>query len=160
MEENLAELRNEVIKAKDSPKTRKSEYYNQIKNIRDKINRLEDKLLHVDDEPILPEDILMTDEYLNTICFNEDYLKAYVIAMRFLPMKVKIVRVLWYLKNGKAEFRRSLKIDKDDYIPFSIPMINGENGSSSYKDPKEMMKMMMMIRLQSSSLLWFECFSL
>ena len=76
MEENLAELRNEVIKAKDSPKTRKSEYYNQIKNIRDKINRLEKKLLHVDDEPILPEDILMTDEYLNTICFNEDYLKA------------------------------------------------------------------------------------
>ncbi len=41
MEEDLAELRNEVIKAKDLPKTRKSEYYNQIKNIRDKINRLE-----------------------------------------------------------------------------------------------------------------------
>ena len=41
MEENLAELRNEVIKAKDSPKTRISEYHNQIKNIRDKINRLE-----------------------------------------------------------------------------------------------------------------------
>ena len=52
------------------------EYYNIIKNIQDKINHLEDKLLHVDDEPILPEDILMTDEYLNTICFNEDYLKA------------------------------------------------------------------------------------
>ena len=67
-------------------------------------------------------------------------------AMRFLPVKVNIVRVLWYLKNGKAEFRRSLKIDKDNYIPFSIPMINGENGSSLYKDPKEMMKMMMMIR--------------
>ena len=127
MEENLAELRNEVIKAKDSPKTRKSEYYNQIKNIRDKINRLEKKSLHVDDEPILPEDILMTDEHLNTICFNEDYLKAYVIAMRFLPMKVKIVRVLWYLKNGKAEFRRSLKINKDNYVPFSIPLITGEN---------------------------------
>ena len=127
LEEDLAELRNELIKAKDSPKTRKSEYYNQIKNIRDKINRLEDKLLHVDDEPILPEDILMTDEYLNTICFNEDHLKAYVIAMRFLPVKVEIVRVLWYLKNGKAEFRRSLKINKDNYIPFSIPLITGEN---------------------------------
>ena len=127
MEENLAELRNEVIKAKDSPKTRKSEYYNQIKNIQDKINRLEKKSLHVDDEPILPEDILMTDEYLNTICFNEDYLKAYVIAMRFLPVKVKIVRVLWYLKNGKAEFKRSLKINKDNYVPFSIPLITGEN---------------------------------
>ena len=127
MEEDLAELRNEVIKAKDSPKTRKSEYYNQIKNIQDKINRLEKKSLHVDDEPILPEDILMTDEHLNTICFNEDYLKAYVIAMRFLPVKVKIVRVLWYLKNGKAEFRRSLKIDKDNYVPFSIPLITGEN---------------------------------
>ena len=127
MEEDLAELRNEVIKAKDSPKTRKSEYYNQIKNIQDKINRLEKKSLHVDDEPILPEDILMTDEYLNTICFNEDYLKAYVIAMRFLPVKVKIVRVLWYLKNGKAEFKRSLKINKDNYVPFSIPLITGEN---------------------------------
>ena len=127
MEENLAELRNELDKAIKAPKTRKSEYYNQIKNIRDKINRLEKKLLHVDDEPILPEDILMTDEYLNTICFNEDYLKAYVIAMRFLPVKVKIVRVLWYLKNGKAEFRRSLKINKDNYAPFSIPLITGEN---------------------------------
>ena len=69
----------------------------------------------------------MTDEYLNTICFNEDHLKSYVIAMRFLPVKVKIVRVLWYLKNGKAEFKRSLKIDKDNYIPFSIPLITGEN---------------------------------
>ena len=48
-------------------------------------------------------------------------------AMRFLPVKVKIVRVLWYLKNGKAEFRRSLKINKDNYVPFSIPMITGEN---------------------------------
>ena len=127
MEEDLAELRNELIKAKDSPETRKSEYYNQIKNIRDKINRLEKKSLHVDDEPILPEDILMTDEYLNTICYHEDHLKSYVKAMRFLPVKVKIVRVLWYLKNGKAEFRRSLKINKDNYIPFSIPLITGEN---------------------------------
>ena len=127
MEENLAELRNEVIKAKDSPMTRKSEYYNQIKNIRDKINHLEKKSLHVDDEPILPEDILMTDEHLNTIFFNEDYLKAYVIAIRFLPVKVKIGRVLWYLKNDKAEFRRSLKINKDNYVPFSIPLITGEN---------------------------------
>ena len=42
MEENLAELRNEVIKAKDSPKTRKTEYHNRIKNMRDKINHLED----------------------------------------------------------------------------------------------------------------------
>ena len=127
MEEDLAELRNELIKAKDSPKTWKSEYYNQIKNIWDKINRLEKKSLHVDDEPILPEDILMTDEYLNTICYNEDHLKAYVISMRFLPVKVKIVKVLWYLKNGKAELRRSLKINKDNYVPFSIPMITGEN---------------------------------
>ena len=69
----------------------------------------------------------MTDEHLNTICFNEDHLKAYVIAMRFLPVKVKIVRVLWYLKNGKAEFKRSLKINKDNYVPFSIPLITGEN---------------------------------
>ena len=53
-------------------------------------------------------------------------LKSYVKAMRFLPVKVKIVRVLWYLKNGKADFRKSLKID-NDYVPFSIPMINGEN---------------------------------
>ena len=48
-------------------------------------------------------------------------------AMRFLPVKVNIVRVLWYLKNGKAEFRKSLKIDNDDNVPFSIPMITGEN---------------------------------
>ena len=47
--------------------------------------------------------------------------------MRFLPVKVKIVKVLWYLKNGKAEFKRSLKIDKHNYIPFSIPLITGEN---------------------------------
>ena len=47
--------------------------------------------------------------------------------MRFLPVKVNIVRVLWYLKNGKAEFRRSLKINKDNYVPFSIPLITGEN---------------------------------
>ena len=72
----------------------------------------------------------MTDEYLNTICYNEDHLKSYVKAMRFLPVKVKIVRVLWYLKNGKAEFRKSLKIDNDDYVPFSIPMITGEGESS------------------------------
>ena len=153
MEENLAEFRNEVIRAKDSPKTRKSEYYNQIKNIQDKINRLEKKSLHVDDEPILPEDILMTDEHLNTICFNEDHLKAYVIAMRFLPVKVNIVRVLWYLKNGKAEFKRSLKIDKDNYIPFSIPLITGENVTckvnlrSFYEasDIEKVMKKMFMI---------------
>ena len=47
--------------------------------------------------------------------------------MRFLPVKVKIVRVLWYLKNGKADFRKSLKIDNDNYVPFSIPMITCEN---------------------------------
>ena len=47
--------------------------------------------------------------------------------MRFLPVKVKIVKVLWYLKNGKAEFRRSLKINRDNYVPFSIPLITGEN---------------------------------
>ena len=68
----------------------------------------------------------MTDEYLNTICYNEDHLKSYVKAMRFLPVKVKIVRV-GYMKNGKADFRKSLKIDNNDYVPFSIPMITGEN---------------------------------
>ena len=31
------------------------------------------------------------------------------------------------MKNGKAEFKRSLKIDKDNYVPFSIPLITGEN---------------------------------
>ena len=87
-------------------------------------------MLHVDDKPILSVDILMTDEYLNTICYNEDHLKEYVKAMRFLPVKVKIVRVLWYLKNGKADFRKSLKIDNDNYVPFSIPMITGEDESS------------------------------
>ena len=106
------------------------EYHTRVKNIEDKIKRLEKKLLHVDDKPILPVDILMTDEYLNTICYNEDHLKEYVKAMRFHPVKVKIVRVLWYLKNGKAEFRRSLKIDNDNYVPFSIPMITGEDESS------------------------------
>ena len=103
------------------------EYNNRIKNIKDKIKRQEKKSLHVDDKPILRVDILMTDEYLNTICYNEDHLKEYVKAMRFLSVQVKIVRVLWYLKNGKADFRRSLKIDYDDYVPFSIPMITGEN---------------------------------
>ena len=72
----------------------------------------------------------MTDEYLNTICYNEDHLKSYVKARRFHPVKVKIVRVLWYLKNGKADFRKFLKIDYDDYVPFSIPMITGEDESS------------------------------
>ena len=42
MEENLAELRNELIKAKDSPKTRKTEYNTIIKNNKDKTNHLED----------------------------------------------------------------------------------------------------------------------
>ena len=127
LEDRKAELINELDKAIKAPKTRILEYHNRVKNIKDKIKRKEEQLLHVDDEPILPEDILMTDEYLNTICFNEDHLKAYVIAMRFLPVKVKIVKVLWYLKNGKAEFRRSLKINKDNYVPFSIPLITGEN---------------------------------
>ena len=127
MEDRKAELRNELDKAMKAPKTRILEYNNRIKNIKDKIKRKEEKLLHVDDKPILRVDILMTDEYLNTICYNEDHLKSYVKAMRFLPVKVKIVRVLWYLKNGKAEFRKSLKIDNDDYVPFSIPMITGEN---------------------------------
>ena len=102
------------------------EYHTRVKNIEDKIKRKEEQLLHVDDKPILRVDILMTDEYLNTICYNEDHLKSYVKAMRFLPVKVKIVRVLWYLKNGKADFRKSLKID-NDYVPFSIPMITCEN---------------------------------
>ena len=130
IEENLAELRNELDKAIKAPKTRILEYHTRVKNIKDKIKRKEEQLLHIDDKPILSVDILMTDEYLNIICFNEDHLKAYVRAMRFLPMKVKIVRVLWYLKNGKADFRKSLKIDNDDYVPFSIPMITGEDESS------------------------------
>ena len=153
LEDRKAEMRNELDKAIKAPKTRKSEYYNQIKNIRDKINRLEKKSLHVDDKPILPVDILMTDEYLNTICYNEDHLKEYVKAMRFHPVKVKIVRVLWYLKNGKADFRKSLKIDNDNYVPFSIPMITGENVTckvnlrSIYKasDIEKVMKKMLMI---------------
>ena len=130
MEDGKAELRNELDKAIKAPKTRKSQYNNRVKSIEDKIKRKEEQLLHVDDKPILPVDILMTDEYLNTICYNEDHLKSYVKAMRFHPVKVKIVRVLWYLKNGKAEFRKSLKIDNDDYVPFSIPMITGEDESS------------------------------
>ena len=106
------------------------EYHNRVKNIKDKIKCKEEQLLHVDDEPILPADILMTDEYLNTICYNEYHLKSYLKAMRFLSVKVKIVRVLQYLKNGKADFRKSLKIDNDNYVPFSIPMITGEGESS------------------------------
>ena len=67
MEEDLAELRNEPDKAMKAPKTRILEYHNRIKNIEDKIKCKEEQLLHVDDKPILPVDILMTDEYLNTI---------------------------------------------------------------------------------------------
>ena len=48
------------------------EYNNRVKSIKDKIKRIEEQLLHVDDKPILSVDILMTDEYLNTICYNED----------------------------------------------------------------------------------------
>ena len=106
------------------------EYHIRIKNIKEKIKRIEKKSLHIDDKPILRVDIFMTDEYLNSICYNEDHLKEYVKAMRFHPVKVKIVRVLWYLKNGKADFRKSLKIDNDNYVPFSIPMITGEDESS------------------------------
>ena len=127
LEDRKAELINELDKSIKAPKTRILEYNNRIKNIEDKIKRKEEKVLHIDDKPILSVDILMADEYLNTICYNEEHLKEYVKAMRFLPVKVKIVRVLWYLKNGKADFRKSLKIDNDDYIPFSIPMITGEN---------------------------------
>ena len=153
MEDRKAELRNELDKAMKAPKTRKSEYINRIKNIEDKIKRLEEQLLHVDDKPILSVDILMTDEYLNTICYHEDHLKSYVKAMRFLPVKVKIVRVLWYLKNGKADFRKSLKIDYDDYVPFSIPMITGEDVTCKVNlrwfyeasDIEKIMKKMLMI---------------
>ena len=106
------------------------EYHTRVKNIEDKIKRKEKQLLHVDDKPILHVDILMNDEYLNNSCYNEEHLKEYVKAMSFLPVKVKIVRVLWYLKNGKADFRKSLKIDNDNYIPFSIPIITGEDESS------------------------------
>ena len=130
MEDRKAELINEFSKAMKAPKTRKSEYHTRVKNIEDKIKRKEEKQLHIDDKPILRVDILMTEEYMNTICYNEDHLKEYVKAMRFHPVKVKIVRVLWYLKNGKADFRKSLKIDNDNYVPFSIPMITGEDESS------------------------------
>ena len=130
LEDRKAELINELDKAIKAPKTRILEYNNRVKSIEDKIKRLEEQLLHVDDKPIQPVDILMTDEYLNSICYNEDHLKEYVKAMRFHPVKVKIVRVLWYLKNGKADFRKSLKIDNDNYVPFSIPMITGEDESS------------------------------
>ena len=130
LEDRKAELINELDKAIKAPKTRILEYHNRVKNIKEKIKRKEKSLRYVDDMPILPVDILMTDEYLNTICYNEDHLKSYVKAMRFLPVKVKIVRVLWYLKNGKADFRKFLKIDYDDYVPFSIPMITGEDESS------------------------------
>ena len=41
MEEELAELINELDKAMKAPKTRILEYYNRIKNIEDKIKRLE-----------------------------------------------------------------------------------------------------------------------
>ena len=132
MEDRKAELINELSKAIKAPKTRILEYYNRVKNIKEKIKRQEEQLLHVDDKPILSVDILMTDEYLNTICFNEDHLKSYMKAMGFLSVRVKIVRVLWYLKNGKADFRKSLKIDNDDYVPFSIPMITGEDESSLF----------------------------
>ena len=153
MEDRKAELRNELDKAMKAPKTRKSEYHTRVKNIEDKIKRKEEQLLHVDDKPILRVDILMTDEYLNTICYNEDHLKSYVKAIRFLPVKVKIVRVLWYLKNGKADFRKSLKIDNDDYVPFSIPMITGENVTCKVNlrcfyeasDIEKVMKKMLMI---------------
>ena len=130
MEDRKAELINELDKAIKAPKTRILEYHNRVKNIKEKIKRIEKKSLHIDDKPILRVDIFMTDEYLNSICYNEDHLKEYVKAMRFHPVKVKIVRVLWYLKNGKADFRKSLKIDNDNYVPFSIPMITGEDESS------------------------------
>ena len=67
MEDRKAELINELDKAIKAPKTRILEYHTRVKNIEDKIKRLEKKSLHVDDKPILPVDILMTDEYLNTI---------------------------------------------------------------------------------------------
>ena len=127
LEDRKAELINELDKAIKAPKTRILEYHNRVKNIKEKIKRIEKKSLHIDDKPILRVDIFMTDEYLNSICYNEDHLKEYVKAMRFHPVKVKIVRELWNLKNGKADFRKSLKIDNDNYVPFSIPMITGEN---------------------------------
>ena len=42
MEDRKAELRNELDKAMKAPKTRKTEYNNRIKNIEDKIKRLEE----------------------------------------------------------------------------------------------------------------------
>ena len=57
MEDGKAELRNELDKAMKAPKTRILEYHTRVKNIKDKIKRQEEQLLHVDDKPILPVDI-------------------------------------------------------------------------------------------------------
>ena len=94
LEDRKAELINELDKAIKAPKTRILEYHNRVKNIKEKIKRIEKKSLHIDDKPILRVDIFMTDEYLNSICYNEDHLKEYVKAIRFLPVQVKRVRVL------------------------------------------------------------------
>ena len=72
MEDRMTEMRNELDKAIKAPKTGILEYHTRVKNIKEKIKRKEEQLLHIDDKPILSVDILMTDEYLNTICYNED----------------------------------------------------------------------------------------
>ena len=57
MEDRKAELINELDKAIKAPKTRILEYHTRVKNIKEKIKRKEEQLLHVDDKPILPVDI-------------------------------------------------------------------------------------------------------
>ena len=48
-------------------------------------------------------------------------------------------------KEALQQQRELLQRDKEHEISVEdyLRLINGENGSSSYKDPKEMMKMMM-----------------
>ena len=62
MEDRKAEFRNELDKSMKAPKTRILEYHTRVKNIKEKIKRKEKSLRYVDDMPILPVDILMTDE--------------------------------------------------------------------------------------------------
>ena len=53
LEDRKAELINELDKAIKAPKTRILEYHNRVKNIKEKIKRKEEQLLHIDDEPII-----------------------------------------------------------------------------------------------------------
>ena len=72
-------------------------------------------------------------------------------------MMMKMMKTMRHLKQCKKERKKRealqqqrelLQRDKDHEISVEdyLRLINGENGSSSYKDPKEIMKMMMMMR--------------